>query len=47
MSYILTAIITAALGFIAGILTARNNRRTIEASEAKARKIGEIVTSND
>ena len=47
MSYILTAIISAALGFAAGILTARNNRRTIDAAEAKARKIGNIVTSED
>ena len=46
MSYILTFIIGAVLGFIAGALFTRNNRRAIEAAEAKARKIGEIVREN-
>lgn len=47
MSYILTFISGAVLGFIAGALVTRNNRKSIEAAEAKARKIGEIVSSND
>jgi len=46
MSYIITALVSAVLGFIAGALVTRNNRRAIDAAEAKARKVGEIVTSD-
>lgn len=47
MSYILTFISGVVLGFIAGALVTRNNRRAIEAAEVKARKIHDIATSND